>query len=157
MTEALCGKAAGAAITVLGRLRQDESTDAPSADRAPNELWGAVDRRHVLKRIGQALGRNDAEIAKRVLDAKRAKTLAKADRINPRPEERTKAPAEVIDEDRTARLRHQGFDERSRRTFRRHHPDRTEVVTISDAAGEIRLGFGVGFPSGVRSPEVEAR
>lgn len=145
VTEAVCGKAAGAAITVLGQLRQDESGIAPAAERALNELWSAMDRGDALKRIGRALGRSDAEIAERVIEAKRSKTQAKAVRINPQPEERTRALTEVIDEDLAARLRSQGFDERSRRTFRRHHPDRTEVVTISIAAAEIRLGFGVGF------------
>ncbi len=145
VTEALCGKAVGAAITVLDQLRQGEGSHAPAADRALTELWSDVDRGDVLKRIGRALGRSDDEIAARVVEAKRSKSVAKSARINPQPADRSKSLTEVIDEDLTVRLRRQGFDERSRRTFRRHHPTHSDVATISIAAGEIRLGFGVGF------------
>jgi hypothetical protein len=145
VTEALCRKAVGAAITVLDQLRQDEGSHAPAAGRALTELWSDVDRGDVLKRIGRALGRSDDEIAERMVEAKRSKSVAKSARINPQPGDRSKTLTEVIDEDLAARLRRQGFDDRSRRTFRRHHPNHSDVVAISIAAGEIRLGFGVGF------------
>lgn len=144
-TEALCGKAVGAAITVLDQIQQDEGSHAPAARRALTELWSNVDRGDVLKRIGRALGRSDDGIAERVAEAKRTKSVAKSARINPQPAGRSKGLTEVIDEDLTVRLRRQGFDDRSRRTFRRHHPTHSDVVTISVAAGEIRLGFGIGF------------
>lgn len=145
VTEALCGKAVGAAITVLDRLRQGDGSHAPAAGWALAELWSDVDRGDVLKRIGRALGRSDDEIVERVVEAKHSKSVAKSARINPQPGDRSKTLTDVIDEDLTVRFRRQGFDDRSRRTFRRHHPNHSDVVTISLAGGEIRLGFGLGF------------
>lgn len=140
VTEALCGKAVGAAITVLDQLRQGEGSHAPAADRALTEFWSDVDRGDVLKRIGRALGRSDDEIAARVVEAKRSKNVAKSARINPQPADRSKSLTEVIDEDLTVRLRRQGFDERNRRTFRRHHLARARSLGKPGTARERPRG-----------------
>jgi hypothetical protein len=145
VTEALCGRAVGAAITVLGRLREGDGAVARTADGALAELWDLVERGDVLRRIGRTLGRDDEAIATRVAEAKRSKAEAKAERVNPRPAARAERLGEVIDVDLAERLRRLGFDDRSRRTFRRHHPGRTEVVAVSIADAEVRLRFGVGF------------
>lgn len=144
-TEALCGKAAGAAVAVLGRLRQEGGAVSSTAAQALDDLWATVDRGDVLRWIGRALELQDTAIAARVEEAKRGKAAATRARLDPDPAARASRLADVLDTDVAERLRRQGFDDRSRRAFRRHHPDRTEVVAISLAAAEVRLRFGVGF------------
>lgn len=77
VTTALCGKAVGAAVTVLGGLHAEgpttSATLAEPAGRLLEELWDRVGRGEVLRRIGRALGRDDAAIAARLATAKRAK------------------------------------------------------------------------------------
>lgn len=79
VTEALCGKAVGAAVSVLGQLRSSDDPAARAAASALEELWTHVTRGDVLRRIGRELGRHDAAIAARLEEAKRSKAKAKSD------------------------------------------------------------------------------
>ncbi len=81
VTEALCGKAVGAAVSVLGQLRAGQDPAARAAAEALERLWVEVDRGDVLRRIGRELGRDDAAIATRLEEAKRSK--AKRSKVEP--------------------------------------------------------------------------
>ncbi len=144
-TEALCGKAAGAAVTMLGRLRGDGSELSAVAETGLQFLWTTVDRGDVLRRIGAALDYDPDVISERIDEAKRLKAAQKARRINPDPPARRARLEDIIDEDVSPRLAKSGFTDRRAKSFRRHHPGHTDIVRISVAAAQVRLTFGLGF------------
>lgn len=162
VTEALCGRAVGAAVAVLSELSDADHGAGGGADRqataaahdALERLWLAIDRGDVLKRIGAALGRTPEEIAARQREVKRAKEVERRRKADPRPAERQALLREVIQVDLAARLAAHGFVDRTGKTFRRSHvrnptaPDRTDVVAVSTADAMVQVRFGVAFHGG---------
>lgn len=73
VTEALCGKAAGAAVWVLGRLRDEAGPVSRLAEEALHRLWEDVDRGDTLRRIGRALGHDETTIADRIAARRRSR------------------------------------------------------------------------------------
>lgn len=143
--EALCGKAAGAAVTMLGRRRLDPAPIGPHADAALRRLWRDVDRGDVLKRIGTVLELAPDVVRARVDEAQRAKTAAKRRSTNPDPTGRAASLAALIDGEVADRLAAAGFVDRRARTFRRHGPTHTDVVQLSIADAQVTWRFGIGF------------
>ncbi len=143
--EALCGKAAGAAVTMLGRRRLDAPPLGPHADAALERLWRDVNRGDVLKRIGTVLGRTPEEVRARIDEAKRTKSDAKRRTINPQPAARAASLAVLLDGEVADRLGAAGFADRRAKTFWRHGPTHTEVVQVSTANAEVAWRFGIGF------------
>ncbi|MCB1261985.1 MAG: hypothetical protein KDB33_16600 [Acidimicrobiales bacterium] len=150
--EALCGKAAGAAVTMLGRRRLDAPPFGPHADAALDRLWRDVDRGDVLKRIGTVLGRTPEEVRARVDEAKRTKGDAKRRTVNPQPAVRAASLAALLDGEVADRLGAAGFGERRAKTFWRHGPTHTEVVQVSIANAEVAWRFGIGFHDDAERP-----
>lgn len=144
-TEALCGKGAGAAVTMLARLRREGGEVSAVAEAGLQFLWRTVDRGDVLRRLGSALDHDSDTISHRVKEAKRTKAVQKVQRINPDPPARRAHLGEIIGEDVTPRLTKSGFTDRRGKTFRRHHPSHTDIVMISIADAQVRLAFGLGF------------
>lgn len=151
VTEAICARAAAAAVHVLAELASSSPVSA-EATAALQRLWSTVDRADVLKRIGAGLGRTPAEVAARQKEAKKSKEKGRRERSNPEPVERRKLLKEVIGDDLPPRLAALGFVERSRNTFRRRWPDRTEVVSLSTADSMVQVRFGVRFHPGADGP-----
>lgn len=137
MTAALSLKVASAAVDALA------ARGTPADRSVLEELLVDLARRDLVKRVGEALGR-EAEAGEREVRLRREKAAAVRSKADPGPREARAAIDRLLRRHLGPTLRGLGF-RAGGRTWRRLHDDRVDVIFLGSGDDEISVGYGTRF------------